>query len=159
MAANSPTLTPPKTSVGTELWYSTKKTPAVTADLIQIFLVQEIPALQSAPESVSYSCLESPNEGTAEGVAKAESLKIPVLYSEEQHDAMKVLSDAKTQVYFWVKLPDSTAATTGKPLTFAFSGTLFQSNNTISNNGILQDDVTIFRDMTVTEQKGLPSVT
>ncbi|MCY1715225.1 hypothetical protein [Caproiciproducens galactitolivorans] len=159
MAQNNPSLTPPKTSMGTELWYSTKKAPTAKADLIQIFLVQEIPALESAPESVSYSCLESPNEGTAEGVAKAESLKIPVLYSETQHDALKALSDAKTQIYFWVKLPDSTAAVEGKPLTFVFSGTVHLSNNTISNNGVLQDEMTIFRDMTVTEQKGLPSVT
>lgn len=159
MAEVSATLTPPKTSVGTELWYSIKKIPSAVADLIQIFLVQEIPELEDAPEPVTYSCLESSHEGTAQGVSKAKSLEVPILYSEAQHDALKTLSDAKTQMYFWVKLPDSTAATANKPLTFSFSGTIHIGNDKFSSNGILQEKVTIYRDPTITEQKGLPTVT
>lgn len=159
MAEVSANLTPPKTSVGTELWYSTKKVPTAVSDLIQIFLVQEIPELEDAPESVTYSCLESPHEGTAQGISKAKSIEVPILYSEKQHDPLKVLSDAQTEIYFWIKLPDSTAATLGKPLTFAFSGTIHIGNDKISNNGIIQEKMTIYRDPTITEQKGLPSVT
>ncbi|HEX3018615.1 MAG TPA: hypothetical protein VHP31_12295 [Caproicibacter sp.] len=159
MAEVNATLTPPKTSVGTELWYSTKKVPSVAADLIQIMLVQEIPELEDAPDPVTYSCLESSHEGTAQGISKAKSIEVPILYSEKQHDPLKVLSDAQTEVYFWVKLPETTAATTGKPLTFAFSGTIHIGNDKISNNGILQEKMTIYRDPTITEQKGLPSVT
>ncbi|HCA28908.1 MAG TPA: hypothetical protein DEP23_04720 [Ruminococcaceae bacterium] len=158
MAEYSATLTPPKTSVGTELWYSEKETPSTTADLIQIFLVQEIPTLKSAPEAVTYSCLESPNEGTARGVAKSETLTVPILFSEAQHDALKALADANTQLYFWVKLPDTTAAESGKPLTFKFSGTIYLENDTISNNSTIQENLTIYRDMVVGEQKGLPTV-
>ena len=158
MAQYSATLTPPKTSSGTELWYSEKETPTTASDLIQIFLVQEVPTLKSAPEAVTYSCLESPNEGTARGVAKAESLKVPVLYSEQQHDKLKALSDANKQLYFWVKLPDETATESGKPLTFKFSGTIYLANDTVSLNGIIQDNLTIYRDMNVSEQKGLPTV-
>lgn len=158
MAEHSATLTPPKVSAGTELWYSTNETPATSADLIQIFLVQEIPTIKAAPEGVTYGCLESKSQGVAEGVANAESLTVPILYSEDQHDALKALADAKTQIYFWVKLPESTAGEAGKPLTFKFSGTIFIGNDTISLNGILQENMTIYRDMDVTEQKGLPTV-
>lgn len=158
MAEVSATLTPPKTSVGTELWYSTKKVPASASDLIQIMLVQEIPELEDAPDPVTYSCLESSHEGTAQGISKAKSLEVPILYSETQHDALKALSDAKTQLYIWVKLPESTAVTAGKPNTYAFSGTIHIGNDKFSSNNILQEKMTIYRDPTITEQKGLPVV-
>lgn len=154
----SKTLTPPKVSAGTELWYSTSSAPTTSEQLIQIFLVQEIPTIKAAPEGVTYGCLESPNQGIASGVANAESLTVPILYSEGQHDSLKELADAKRQLYFWVKLPDSTATEEGKPLTYKFSGTIFLGNDTISLNGMLQENMTIYRDMSVEEQKGLPDV-
>ena len=159
MAEFNASLTPPKTSVGTELWYSTKAAPSAKADLIQIFLVQEVPETEDAPESVTYSCLESSHEGTAQGVSKAKSIEVPVLYSETQHTALKALSDAKTQLYFWLKYPDSTAVTAGKPLVKAFSGTIFLTADKASSNAMLQDKMTIYRDPAITEQQGLPSVT
>lgn len=146
--------TTPQTSMETELYYSTAES---GTELKQIFQVQEIPTLVSAQDPVTYSNLESQEEYAAKGTRKYESIAIPILYVEAQHDELKALETADTSVWFFVKLPDSTAETTDKPLTFKFKGKLSLSNDTISIDGMLQETITIFRESTVTELKGLPA--
>lgn len=143
---NTSAKTTPKTSMKTELWYS-----ADGGAKTQIFMVQSIPQLQTPQEPITYGCLESSTEFQTKGTRKAESIAIPILYVAEQHTALKALAEANTKLTFFVKFPDSTAATSEKPLTYTFSGTIDLANDEISIDGMLAETITIYRDSVVTE--------
>lgn len=138
--------TTPKTSMKTELWYSTEG-----GTKTQIFMVQSIPQLQTPQEPITYGCLESSTEFQTKGTRKAESIAIPILYVAEQHTALKALAEANTKLTFYVKFPDSTAATSEQPLTYTFSGTIDLANDEITIDGMLAETITIYRDSVVTE--------
>lgn len=149
MAEVNPTATTtPKTTMKTELWYSTSNT---YSELKQIFMVQEIPVLQAPKEAVNYGCLESSVEFQTEGTRKAETITIPVLLVEAQHNELKTLADANTKIYFCVKLPDSTTATSGHSICEKFSGTIDLTFDTMSIDGMIQENLTIYKDSTVVE--------
>ena len=114
-------------------------------------MVQEIPVLQSPKEAVNYGCLESSVEFQTEGTRKAETITIPVLLVEAQHNELKALADANTKIYFVVKLPDSTAATEGHPLCEKFSGTIDLTLGDLSIDGMIQENLTIYKDSVVEE--------
>lgn len=150
---NTAATTTPKITAGTELWYAKKATPT---SLEQIFMVQEIPKLESAPEPKTYSSLESAEEFSTPGKKKSETIEIPLLYVEEQHDELKALSDSKEQLIFYVKLPDSTAAEKGKPLTYTFPGTIHLANDSFADDDMIKESITIYKNGKVEEIKGLP---
>lgn len=147
---NSSATTVPKISMTTELYYSESND---YSDKEQIFMIQSIPQLQAPSEPVTYGCLESDTEYQTEGRKKAESIQIPILYVSVQHDTLKAFADAKTKLYFMVKLPNSTAPANGKPLIEKFSGTIDISLDAIELDGILQETLTIFKDSSVSEDK------
>lgn len=153
MATNpSTSAVKPQVSMNTEVWYGTSETAATK----QIFYVQEIPSLVTARESITYGGLESDVESQVKGRRKAESITMPVLYYEEQADELNTLSESDTPHWFFIKLPESTAATDGKPLVYKFQATLDLSNDTISIDNMLQDTVTLYKQGPVTRMKGLP---
>ena len=145
---NTSATTTPKTTMKTELWYSTSNT---YSGLKQIFMVQEIPVLQAPKEAVNYGCLESSVEFQTEGTRKAETITIPVLLVEAQHNELKTLADNNTKIYFCVKLPESTTATAGHPICEKFSGTIDITFDTLSIDGMIQENLTIYKDSVVTE--------
>lgn len=145
---NPSATTTPKTTMKTELWYSTNSN---YTSLKQIFMIQEIPVLQAPKEAINYGCLESSVEFTTEGTRKAETITVPLLYVEAQHNELKALADANTEIYFAVKLPESTTATAGHPLCEKFSGTIDLSIDTMSIDGMIQENLTIYKDSVVTE--------
>lgn len=151
---NTDAKTTPKGTARTELHYATSET---GTGMKQIFMVQEIPKLESAPEPKTYSALESSEEFATPGKKKYEAIEIPILYVEEQHDELKALSNAGTQVWFFVKLPDETAANSGRPLTYKFPGTLHIANDSISNDDMIKETLTIYKSGKVQEIKGLPN--
>ena len=61
-------------------------------------------------------------------------------------------------MWFFVKLPDETAAESGKPLTYKFPGTLHLAGDAISDGDMIKDTITIYKDGKVEETEGLPSV-
>lgn len=150
---NAAAKTTPKGTARTELHYATSEN---GTGLKQIFMVQEIPKLESAPEPKTYSALESSEEFATPGKKKYETIEIPILYVEEQHNELKSLSDAGTQVWFFVKLPDETAANPGTPLTYKFPGTLHIANDSISDDDMIKETLTIYKSGKVQEIKGLP---
>lgn len=145
--------TQPQTSMETELWYADD---AQGTNLKQIFKVQEIPTLSSAQEPQTYGCLESDEEYATKGTRKYESIEVPILFIEEQHDALKAIAESNKEVQWFVKLPDSTAAVDGKPLTYTWKGSLGLGNDTIALDGVLQEKMTIYKSTPVEEIKGLP---
>lgn len=151
--------TSPETSMKTEVWYCEEETPTSAKPLTQIFYVQEIPQLVSPKDPVTYSCLESDEEGSAKGMRKAEQLSMPVLYTEEQSDELYALSEGDTAYWFFIKLPDSTAVAEGKPLVYKFKAAIDVANDTISVGDMLKETVTLYKQSKVTRMKGLPTVT
>ena len=143
----------PKTSILTKLYYSEN----LVADPSQVLYVQEIPRLEGSAEAVVYNALEFESERQEQGSKTAETIEIPVLYAESQHDTLKTLSDAQTPLYFYVKYPEATATTTGYPLVKYFTGTLNLIGDAISIGEMLQDVVSIYRTSDVEESKGFPS--
>ena len=145
---NTSATTTPKTTMRTELWYSTNSN---YSSMKQIFMTQEIPVLQSPKDAVNYGSLESSVEFQCEGTRKAETITVPILFVEGQHNELKALADANTKIYFAVKLPESTTATAGHPICEKFSGTIDLTFDSMSIDGMIQENLTIYKDSTVTE--------
>lgn len=145
---NPSATTTPKTSMRTELWYSQN---SGYTGLKQIFMVQEIPVLQAPKDAINYGCLEASTEFTTDGTRKAETITVPVLLVEAQHNELKALANANTELYFCVKLPESTTATAGHPICEKFSGTIDLTFDTFSIDGMIQENLTIYKDSLVTE--------
>lgn len=145
--------TTPKVSTLSTLWYAS----TATGEKTQVAYVQEIPALKSAKEAITYNALDLDEEQQAKGSRKAETLTIPLLFTESQHDALKALADSDNEYYWFVKLPDATASTSGSPLVFSFTGACDLANDTIAIDDMLKENLTIYRSSNVTETKGFPT--
>lgn len=145
--------TTPRTSMKSKLFYAD----TLTGERTQIAYVQEIPALKGAKNSITYSSLEDEEEHSAPGIRPAEDLTIPVLYTEEQHDKVKALETAGKDLYWFVQLPEETATQTGKPLTWYFTATVSLSNDTLSVDEMIQENITLYKSSDVLESKGFPT--
>ena len=144
----------PNTSTLTKIYYSESK----TGEKTQVAYVQSIPEFLTAPEAITYSALDIEDERQVAGRKKAETMEIEFLYTEEQYDALKAIETAKTNGYWFIQLPESTAATQGKPLTWNFTGTCYVGMSEIAVDDMLKSKVTIYRSSAIEETKGFPSV-
>lgn len=147
----------PKTSTMTKLFHAD-----TLADLIaegtrkQVAFVQSIPEFLKAPEGITYSALDIPDERQAEGRQKAENLEIEILFKEDQYDELKALQTAKTNGYWAIQLPESTSES-GKPLTWYFTGTCYIGMSEIAIDDMLKSKLTIYRSSEIQESKGFPT--
>ena len=147
----------PKTSTMTKLFHAD-----TLSDLIdsskrkQVAFVQSIPEFLKAPEGVTYSALDIPDERMAEGRQKAENLEIEILFKEDQYDELKALQTAKTNGYWAIQLSEDTSST-GKPLTWYFTGTCFIGMSEIAIDDMLKSKLTIYRSSEIQESKGFPT--
>ena len=148
----------PKTSTLTKLFHAdTLADLQAEAKRKQVAFVQSIPEFLKAPEGITYSALDIPDERQAEGRQKAESLEIEILFKEDQYDELKALQTAKTNGYWAIQLPESTASTTGKPLTWYFTGTCFIGMSEVAIDDMLKSKITIYRSSEIKESKGFPT--
>ena len=148
----------PKTSTLTKLFHAdTLADLQAEAKRKQVAFVQSIPEFLKAPEGITYSALDIPDERQAEGRQKAESLEIEILFKEDQYDELKALQTAKTNGYWAIQLPESTASTTGKPLTWYFTGTCYIGMSEIAIDDMLKSKITIYRSSEIKESKGFPT--
>lgn len=145
----------PKTSTLTKIYYSE----TLTGEKKQVAFVQSIPEFLKAPEGITYSALDIIDERQVEGRQKAENIEIEFLFTEEQYDELKAVEEAKTNGYWFIQLPDSTAATTGKPLTWYFKATCYVGMSEIALDDMLKSKVTLYRNSAIEENKGFPTVT
>ena len=147
----------PKTSTMTKLFHAD-----TLSDLIdsskrkQVAFVQSIPEFLKAPEGVTYSALDIPDERMAEGRQKAENLEIEILFKEDQYDELKALQTAKTNGYWAIQLSEDTSST-GKPLTWYLTGTCFIGMSEIAIDDMLKSKITIYRSSEIKESKGFPT--
>lgn len=148
----------PKTSTLTKLFHAdTLADLQAEAKRKQVAFVQSIPEFLKAPEGITYSALDIPDERMAEGRQKAENLEIEILFKEDQYDELKALQTAKTNGYWAIQLPESTASENGKPLTWYFTGTCFIGMSEIAIDGMLKSKITIYRSSEIKESKGFPT--
>ena len=143
----------PKTSTLTKVYYATSK----TGEKTQVGYVQSIPEFIVAPEPITYSALDIDDERQVAGRKKAQNLEIEFLYRESQYDAIKALETAKTEVYWFIQLPEETAETAGKPLTWNFKGTCFLGMSEMAIDDMLKSKLTIYRSSSIEETKGFPT--
>ena len=143
----------PRTSTMTKVFYATTK----TGEKTQIGYIQSVAEFLKAPEPITYSALDIPDERMAKGKIKAEPVEIPFLYTESQWDELRAVETAGTEVYIFLQLPNETANTSNKPLTFNFKSTLAVGMNQIEIDNMLQSKVTLYRSSEIEETKGFPT--
>ena len=155
MAEVSSTLTPPVASVTTELYY------AETEDtgLKQVFGVQSIPTIISAPEDITYRTLESRTEFAVQGVRAYETIEIELLYYKEQYSALATLEEAGDPIYWYVKLPDASAGSgaSAKPLVVKWQGSVSVSLAEVALDDMVKCTLKIGKSSVPTTMDGLPS--
>lgn len=148
----------PKTSTMTKLFHAdTLEGLKTEGTRKQVAFVQSIPEFLKAPEGITYSALDIPDERQAEGRQKAENLEIEILFKEDQYDELKALQTAKTNGYWAIQLPEDTAAQQGKPLTWYFTGTCYIGMSEIAIDDMLKSKLTIYRSSEIKESKGFPT--
>ncbi|MBR1653504.1 MAG: hypothetical protein IJ690_01615 [Clostridia bacterium] len=143
----------PRTSTMTKVFYATTK----TGEKTQIGYIQSVAEFLKAPEPITYSALDIPDERMAKGKVKAETIEIPFLYTESQWDELRAVETAGTEVYVFLQLPNDTANTANKPVTFNFKSTLAVGMNQIEIDNMLQSKVTLYRSSAIEESKGFPT--
>lgn len=147
----------PKTSTMTKLFHADTLEDLKSAlKRKQIAFVQSIPEFLKAPEGITYSALDIPDERQAEGRQKAENLEIEILFKEDQYDELKAVQTKKTNGYWAIQLPESTSES-GKPLTWYFTGTCYIGMSEIAIDDMLKSKLTIYRSSEITESKGFPT--
>lgn len=155
MATSNPALTPPAASKYTELWY------AATEDtgLKQVFGVQSIPTIISAPEDITYRTLESDTEFAVPGVRPYETIEIETLYYQEQFDELKTLEESNTIPWWYVKLPDITAGSgaSAKPTVIKWRGAVSVALSEIALDDMIRSTITIGKSTVPETIEGLPS--
>lgn len=148
----------PKTSTMTKLFHAdTLEDLKTEGTRKQVAFVQSIPEFLKAPEGITYSALDIPDERQAEGRQKAENIEIEILFKEDQYDELKALQTAKTNGYWAIQLPEDTAAQQGKPLTWYFTGTCYIGMSEIAIDDMLKSKLTIYRSSEIKESKGFPT--
>lgn len=142
----------PTTSTLTKVYHADTR----TGERSQIGFIQSIPEFLTAPEPITYSALDIDDERQVEGRKKAETMEIEFLYTEEQYDKLKSIETEKTSGYWFIQLPEETAKTAGKPLTWNFKGTCYVGMSEIAIDDMLKSKVTIYRNSAIEETKGFP---
>lgn len=143
----------PNTSMLTKVFYSKTK----TGERTQLCYVQTINPFKTLKKSINYGALDLEKERQAKGIAEAQDLEIPFLYTEEQWDNMKAIADSDDEYYWFFQLPEATASTAGKPLTFYFTASADISMDTIEIDNMLQSIAKLFISSDVEESKGFPT--
>lgn len=143
----------PQTSTLTKLYYATTKNGSRT----EVGFIQSIPEFLTAPEPITYSALDIDDERQTPGRKRAENIEIEFLFRETQYDAIKAIADAETEVYWLIQLPEVTAETTGKPLTWNFKAKCHVGMSEIAIDDMLKAKLTLYRSSEIEETKGFPT--
>lgn len=152
MATSNPALTPPSASVFTELWYASTE----DSGLKQVFGVQSIPTIISPPEDITCRVLESDTEFAVQGVRPYETIEIETLYYRAQFDELKLLEGGNETPWWYVKLPDKSAGSSGKPMVIKWQGSCSVSLAEIALDDMIRATLTIGKTSVPEIMSGLP---
>lgn len=142
----------PKVSTLTKVSYAT----TLYGTKTNIGYVQSVSEFLTTPEEITYSAIDIEDERVAKGRRKATAVEIPWLYTESQWDELKAVEEANTPVYIFLQLPEETANTVNKPLTFYFQAKIAVGMDAIEIDNMLQSMVKLYRNSAISESKGYP---
>lgn len=145
--------TEPRTTMMTKLYHAETR----TGERSQIAFVQSIPEFLTAPEPITWSALDIDDERQAVGRKKAENLEIELIFTEEQYDELKALETANSNEYWFIQLPEETANTNGKPLTWNFQATVHAGLAELALDDMIKAKITLYRNTAIEESKGFPT--
>lgn len=150
--AGSTAKTTPQIAMKTELSYST----TLTGDRIKIGYVQKIGQLKALKDGQTYSALDLDEERMAKGKRKAEAVDIETMFIQETHKTMTGIADADTEIYLFLKYPESTASVAGKPLVQTVKCTIDIAGQEVNDGDFIKDTMRVFKNSKVVETDGYP---
>lgn len=152
MSVETPKATKPQVAMKAEVSYAT----SLTGDKTKIGYVQKVGQLKTLKEGQTYSALDLEEERMAKGKRKAETVDIEMMFIQEEHKAMGVIADADTEIYLFVKYPESTASVANKPLVQTVKCTIDIAGQEISDGDFIKDTMRVFKNSKVVETDGYP---
>ena len=152
MAGSTAKTTTPQIAMKTELSYST----TLTGDRIKIGYVQKIGQLKALKDGQTYSALDLDEERMAKGKRKAEAVDIETMFIQETHKTMTGIADADTEIYLFLKYPESTASVAGKPLVQTVKCTIDIAGQEANDGDFIKDTMRVFKNSKVVETDGYP---
>lgn len=152
MEGSTAKTTTPQIAMKTELSYST----TLTGDRIKIGYVQKIGQLKALKDGQTYSALDLDEERMAKGKRKAEAVDIETMFIQETHKTMTGIADADTEIYLFLKYPESTASVVGKPLVQTVKCTIDIAGQEVNDGDFIKDTMRVFKNSKVVETDGYP---
>lgn len=152
MEGSTAKTTTPQIAMKTELSYST----TLTGDRIKIGYVQKIGQLKALKDGQTYSALDLEEERMAKGKRKAEAVDIETMFIQETHKTMTGIADADTEIYLFLKYPESTASVAGKPLVQTVKCTIDIAGQEVNDGDFIKDTMRVFKNSKVVETDGYP---
>lgn len=152
MAGSTAKTTTPQIAMKTELSYST----TLTEERIKIGYVQKIGQLKALKDGQTYSALDLDEERMAKGKRKAEAVDIETMFIQETHKTMTGIADADTEIYLFLKYPESTASVAGKPLVQTVKCTIDIAGQEVNDGDFIKDTMRVFKNSKVVETDGYP---
>ena len=144
--------TTPQVAMKAEVSFAT----TLTGDRTKIGYVQKVGQLKTLKEGQTYSALDLDEERMAKGKRKAESVDIEMMFIQATHKAMMTIADEDTEIYLFVKYPESTASVASKPLVQTVKCTIDIAGQELSDGDFIRDTMRVFKNSTVVETDGYP---
>lgn len=149
---DTPATTTPQVAMKAEVSYAT----TLTGSKTKIGYVQKVGQLKTLKEGQTYSALDLDEERMAKGKRKAEAVDIEMMFIQEVHKAMGVIADADTEIYLFVKYPESTASVASKPLVQTVKCTIDIAGQEMNDGDFIKDTMRVFKNSKVVETDGYP---
>ena len=150
--ADTPATTTPQVAMKAEVSYAT----TLTGNRTKIGYVQKVGQLKTLKEGQTYSALDLDEERMAKGKRKAEAVDIEMMFIQEVHKAMGVIADADTEIYLFLKYPDTTASVASKPLVQTVKCTIDIAGQGMNDGDFIKDTMRVFKNSKVVETDGYP---
>ena len=150
--ADTPATTTPQVAMKAEVSYAT----TLTGNRTKIGYVQKVGQLKTLKEGQTYSALDLDEERMAKGKRKAEAVDIEMMFIQEVHKAMGVIADEDTEIYLFVKYPESTASVASKPLVQTVKCTIDIAGQEMNDGDFIKDTMRVFKNSKVVETDGYP---
>ena len=151
--ADTPATTTPQVAMKAEVSYAT----TLTGDKTKIGYVQKVGQLKTLKEGQTYSALDLDEERLAKGKRKAETVDIEMMFIQETHKSIKAIADADTQIYLFVKYPETTASVSGKPLVQTVKCTVDIAGQELSDGDFIKDTMRVYKESDTVETDGYPT--
>lgn len=144
--------TTPQVAMKAEVSYAT----TLTGDKKKIGYVQKVGQLKTLKEGQTYSALDLDEERMAKGKRKAEAVDIEMMFIQETHKSMMAIADADTEIYLFVKYPETTASVASKPLVQTVKCTIDIAGQEMNDGDFIKDTMRVFKNSKVVETDGYP---